>query len=201
MSKSSMILIIAAGLVALLALAVYGWAALPQQDAAAAAETALIPYWQEQKRIETAEMLALSDMRLERARAAQPFKTAALVVVWLALAVLAAAGSGLAVNVFYRRGQRLTREMALPVLRPVSESFVAVGHGEDVLLLNTVTGKAHAAMTAVPADATYAEIMNRVMLARTLTDGVTAVARHTGDPSSIDFLLGQVERLDEEAQG
>lgn len=181
--------------VAVIALAVWGWSSLPEHDAKAEQRQALIPYWQQQAEIETNERMAAAAMKEERWRAAQPYRTAALIGLWLAVVAGSMAGSGFVINAAVRRGQRLSKEMALPVVKEVAPNFVALEQGGHVLLLNTVSGKSHGALTPAAADETFAEIMSRVMLAKQLTDGVTAVAKHTGDPSSIDFLLGQVQNV------
>jgi hypothetical protein len=178
--------------------AAWGWTQLPQHQASADTTTAMIPYLEQQKAIQTDALYADTQLRLERAAKIQPYKTAAGVAVFL-LAIMAMAAVGSYTAVYsYHQGRRVAKQMSLPVAQAVGEHHMLLGDGQAAILWNLVTGRSDAALTAVSGDEDMAALMTKVMVTRELAAGAEAVARHTKDAAVGNYLMGQVENITHE---
>ncbi len=193
-NKFSLIGSIIGFLIIAIGLAVFGWSTLPEHDAKAARTAALIPYLEQQQAIRTDELYRETELKLDRAAAVQGYKitaqTAFYAMVFFAIVVFSSYG----LHVTHRHGQRVTRQMALPVMKEAG-NYLILGDGERAFVVDRLTGQMTAAFTQLEGNDSRAQIMERLLVTQALAQGAAAVAKETKDPSTADYLLGQMENI------
>lgn len=193
-NKFSLIGSIIGLLVVAVALAVFGWSTLPEHDAKAARNAALIPYLEQQQAIRTDELYRETQLKLDRAAAVQPYKIAAQTAFFVMVFASILAASGYGLHITRHHGQRVTRQMALPVLKEAG-NYLIMGDGERAFVVDRLTGQMTAAFTHLENNASRAQIMERLLITQALAEGAAAVAKETKDPAIADYLMGQMENI------
>ena len=180
--------------VVVVGLAVFGWSTLPEHHAAAARTEALTPYLQQQEAIRTDELYGEAVRRAERAAAVQPYKTGAQIGFYVMLMMAMMVGSGFVANATRRRGERLTKQMQLPVLQETG-NYLVMGDGQRTFVIDRLTGQMNAAFTKLDGNDGRAQIMEKLLITQALAAGAAAVAKETKDPAMADYLMTQMENI------